>query len=205
MISDLRFAISDLQLPIADLRLPTTDFRFAISDCIATGRIACECYPKSEIANHQTEIGNRQSVIDNWQSAIGNRKSAIANQKSNAGFTLLELVMVMTIIVVLAAIGVTSYQSIQLKARETILRENLRTMRKMIDQYSADKEKLPSSLDDLAPDYIREIPVDPITGQKDWVVDMGEDTISRDGGTGVVDVHSAAAGESTDGTAYRDL
>ena len=76
---------------------------------------------------------------------------------------------------------------------------------KMIDQYSADKEKLPSSLDDLDPDYIREVPIDPITGQKDWVVDMGEDTISRDGGTGVVDVHSAAAGESTDGTAYRDL
>ena len=189
MISDFRFPISDLRLPIADLRMPIADF-------IATGRIAGGSYPKSEIANHQSEVGDRKSTIGNCKSAIGN---------PNAGFTLLELVMVMTIIVILAAIGVTSYQSIQLKARETILKENLRTMRKMIDQYSADKEKLPSSLDDLAPDYIREIPIDPITGQKDWVVDMGEDTISRDGGTGVVDVHSAAAGESTDGTAYRDL
>lgn len=124
---------------------------------------------------------------------------------ASGGFTLLELVMVMTIIVVLAAIGVTSYQHIQLKARETILREDLRTMRKMIDQYAADKEKLPQSLDDLVNgQYMRDVPIDPITGEKDWVVDIGEDTVSRDGGTGVVDVHSAAAGEGSDGTAYQE-
>lgn len=121
------------------------------------------------------------------------------------GFTLLELVMVMTIIVVLAAVGVTAYQHIQLKARETILREDLRTMRKMIDQYAADKEKLPQSLDDLVTaQYMRDVPIDPITGEKDWVVDIGDDTVSRDGGTGVVDVHSAAAGEGSDGVAYQD-
>ena len=126
--------------------------------------------------------------------------------KNQNGFTLLELVMVMTIIVILAAVGVTSYQQIQLKARETILKEDLRTMRKMIDQYAADKEKLPQSLDDLVTDgYMREVPIDPITGQKDWVVDVGDDTVSRDGGTGVVDVHSAAAGESSDGTPYQDF
>jgi len=141
-----------------------------------------------------------RQVIQNRQSTIDNRGSI------SSGFTLLELVMVMTIIVILAAVGVTSYQHIQLKARETILKEDLRTLRKMIDQYAADKEKLPQSLDDLVTDfYIREVPIDPITGQKDWVVDMGEDTVSRDGGTGVVDVHSAAAGESSDGTAYRDF
>ena len=133
---------------------------------------------------------------------IQNRKSKIQNA---GGFTLLELVMVMTIIVVLAAIGVTSYQHIQVKARETILKEDLRTMRKMIDQYAADKEKLPQSLEDLVKEnYMRDVPPDPITGQKDWVVDMGEDTVSRDGGTGVVDVHSAAAGEGSDGIAYQD-
>ena len=136
-------------------------------------------------------------------SEIQNPKSKIQNSK---GFTLLEMVIVMTIIVVLAAIGVTSYQTIQLKARETILKEDLRTMRKMIDQYSADKERLPQSLDDLvSAQYMRDVPIDPITGQKDWVVDMGEDTLSRDGGQGVVDVHSAAAGEGTDGTAYKDF
>jgi len=123
----------------------------------------------------------------------------------SGGFTLLELVMVMTIIVVLAAVSVTSYQHIQLKARETILKEDLRTMRRMIDQYAADKEKLPQSLDDLVnAQYMRDVPTDPITGEKDWVVDMGDDTVSRDGGTGVVDVHSAAAGEGSDGVAYQD-
>ena len=121
------------------------------------------------------------------------------------GFTLLELVMVMTIMVILCAVGVTSYQHIQLKAKETILKQDLQTMRKKIDEYAADKEKLPQSLDDLASAfYIREVPIDPMTGQKDWVVDMGEDTLSRDGGSGVVDVHSAAGGEGTDGVAYKD-
>ena len=134
--------------------------------------------------------------------AIRNPRFAIRN---SPGFTLLELVMVMTIIVVLAAISVTSYQHIQSKARETILKEDLRTMRKIIDQYAADKEKLPQALDDLvSANYMRDVPPDPITGQKDWVVDMGEDTVSRDGGTGVVDVHSAAGGEGTDGIAYKD-
>ncbi len=126
--------------------------------------------------------------------------------RASRGFTLLELVMVMTIIVILAAVGVTSYQHIQLKARETILKEDLRTMRKMIDQYAADKEKLPQSLDDLVTGkYMHDVPIDPITQEKDWVLDMDDDTISRDGGTGVVDVHSAAAGESSDGTAYKDF
>ncbi len=133
---------------------------------------------------------------------IRNPQSAI---RKSSGFTLLELVMVMTIIVILAAVSVSSYQHIQLKARETILREDLRTMRKMIDQYAADKEKLPQSLDDLVTgQYMREVPIDPITGQADWVIDMGDDTVSRDGGTGMVDVHSAAAGEGSDGVPYQE-
>ena len=133
---------------------------------------------------------------------IQNPKSKIQNSR---GFTLLELVMVMTIIVVLAAVGVTSYQQIQLKARETILKQNLQTMRKLIDQYAADRERLPQSLDDLvSTGYMREVPIDPITVSTDWVLDMGEDTVSRDGGTGLVDVHSAAGGEGTDGVPYKD-
>jgi general secretion pathway protein G len=134
--------------------------------------------------------------------AIGNRQSAIRN---SGGFTLLELVMVMTIIVILAAVAVTSYQHIQLKARETILQHDVNEMRKVIDQYAADREKLPTTLDDLVTaGYMHDIPVDPMTGDKDWVVDIGEDTISRDGGTGVVDVHSNSAGQASDGRAYKD-
>ena len=147
------------------------------------------------IADCGLRIGRSLPEIRNPQTTIRN----------SAGFTLLELVIVMTIMVILAAVGVTSYQHIQLKAKETILKQDLQTMRKKIDEYAADKEKLPQSLDDLASAfYIREVPIDPMTGQKDWVVDMGEDTISRDGGSGVVDVHSAAGGEGTDGVAYKD-
>ncbi len=149
------------------------------------------------------KIEARRSRIEGEPAAPANfapRSSIFAAH----GFTLLELVMVMTIIVILAAVSVTAYQHIQLKARETILKEDLHTMRKMIDQFAADKEKLPATLDDLATaGYIREVPIDPMTGQKDWAVEMGEDTVSRDGGTGVVDVHSAAGGEGSDG-AYKD-
>ena len=132
--------------------------------------------------------------------AIQDPKSKIPN-----GFTLLELVMVMTIIVILAAVAVTSYQHIQLKARETILQHNVTEMRKLLDQYAADREKLPASLDDLVTaGYMHEIPVDPTTGEKDWVVDMGEDTISRDGGQGVIDVHSNSPGQGSDSRPYRE-
>ncbi len=121
------------------------------------------------------------------------------------GFTLLEMVMVMTIIVVLAVIGVTSYQQVRAKARETLLKEDLNTMRKLIDQYEADREKLPQSLDDLVTaGYMRDVPIDPVTGEKDWVTENGESTVARDGGQGIVNVKSNAAGEGSDGKAYSE-
>ena len=142
-----------------------------------------------------------------WSRASRSRRAAFQNPKSKIqnGFTLLELVMVMTIIVILAAVAVTSYQHIQLKARETILQHNVNEMRKLLDQYAADREKLPGSLDDLVTaGYMHDIPLDPTTGEKDWVVDTGEDTISRDGGTGVIDVHSNSPGQGSDGRPYRE-
>ena len=121
----------------------------------------------------------------------------------SAGFTILELVIVMTIIVILAAVGVANYQRIQLHARETVLKQDLKDMRKAIDEYAADKEELPQALEDLEKaGYIREIPIDPITGERDWQVETGEDTVSRKGGTGVVDVFSNAGGEDSGGTPY---
>jgi len=130
---------------------------------------------------------------------------AVTAPRANCGFTLLELVMVMTIIVILAAVGVVSYQQIQLKARESVLKQDLRDLRRALDQYAADREKLPASLDDLVTAfYIHDVPMDPITGDKNWTVDMGEDTISRDGGQGVIDVHSSAPGNDSEGTAYKD-
>jgi general secretion pathway protein G len=134
-------------------------------------------------------------------------KPTVKGQPTNnqAGFTILELIIVMTIIVILAAIGIVNYQKIQAHARETVLKQDLQAMRKAIDQYTADKEELPQSLDDLVTmGYIREIPPDPITTETDWKVDIEEDTISRQGGQGVVDVHSAAPGEGLDGIPYSD-
>jgi general secretion pathway protein G len=120
-----------------------------------------------------------------------------------SGFTLFELIIVMSIIVVLAAIALPMYQQAVLHARETSLRDNLYTMRKMIDQYAADKGTLPQSLDDLASaGYIREIPEDPITQQKDWNVVMGDDPNSPEGGQGVIDVRSSSSDISTEGTPY---
>ena len=122
------------------------------------------------------------------------------------GFTLLEMVMVMTIIVILATVGVVSYQHIQSKAKEEVLKQDLKTMRKLIDEYQADRGKLPQSLDDLVSSgYMRDIPIDPITGDRDWVIEMGEDTISLEGGQGVVDVHSNAQGEASDGSSFKDF
>jgi len=113
--------------------------------------------------------------------------------------------MVMTIIVILAAVGVASYQHIQLKAKETILEQNLDTMRKLIDQYAADKEQLPQSLEDLVQaGYMREVPIDPITGEANWTLETEEDTISRQGGQGIGNVRSSAEGTGSDGRAYSE-
>lgn len=92
------------------------------------------------------------------------------------------------------------------KYQETVLRQNLQALRRAIDQYAADKQALPQSLDDLVRlGYIREIPPDPITGEKDWKVDIEEDTISPKGGTGVVDLHSNASGNASEGVSYNDF
>lgn len=137
--------------------------------------------------------------------SIQNRRFCADSRRSDRGFTLFELVMVMSIIVILAAVGVASYQQIQLKAKETILKQNLKDLRKLLDQYTADKESMPQSLEDLVTaNYIREVPLDPITGEADWILEYQDDEISIEGGQGVGDIRSNAPGEGTDGIPYRD-
>jgi general secretion pathway protein G len=122
-----------------------------------------------------------------------------------SGFTLLELMIVISIIIILAIIVLPQYQKTVLQARESVLKDDLAQMRKLLDQYAADKGQLPQSLDDLASSgYLREVPVDPITGQKDWNVITGQDANSAEGGQGVVDVRSSSGDLSTEGTPYSE-
>jgi general secretion pathway protein G len=148
-----------------------------------------------------SDLGFR--ISDSTTKAIS-PQSAIRDPQSR-GFTLLELMIVITIIIILAAIVLPQYQRTILVTREAVLRDDLYKMRTLIDQYSADKQKLPQSLDDLVSGgYMRELPKDPMTGQTDWTVVTGEDPNSNNSEQGVIDVHSASTDTSSEGTPYNE-
>jgi general secretion pathway protein G len=124
-----------------------------------------------------------------------------------AGFTLIELMIVITIIFILIGIAAMRYDRSVQRAREAVLKSDLQVMRQAIDNYTLDKEAAPQSLDDLvnpqAP-YLREVPVDPMTRAKDWHVDYGDFVLSPDQtNNGIVDVHSSSTQVSSiEGTPY---
>src|ERR1035438_7234188 len=99
------------------------------------------------------------------------RRFARATLGRVRGFTLLELMIVISIIMILMAVAVPVYNQSVVQARESVLRSNLSTLRSVISQYTLDKQKAPQSLDDLVQGgYLRQIPVDPMTRQTNWVV-----------------------------------
>ena len=135
---------------------------------------------------------------------------------SPRGFSLIELIVVVTIIGILASIALVNVRTAQRKAREATCRENLFQLRKALDTYYADKQKYPATLDDLVPGYLRAIPADPLTMQKDWETIM-EDPLSPEGEMsadpdpeamaepGIIDVKSRAEGTTLDNVPYADL
>jgi len=121
------------------------------------------------------------------------------------GFTFIELMIVMAIIAVLMAVAVPVYTRAIIRSKESVLKNNLYTMRTVIDEYTYDKQKAPQTLQDLVSDgYLRQIPVDPITGNADsWKLIM-EDASNTVNQTmpGIYDIRSGAEGTSLEGTPY---
>jgi general secretion pathway protein G len=140
-----------------------------------------------------------------WVRAKGG--SPTSRRAKKRGFTLIELMIVIAIIMILIGIAAGMYQRSVHRAREATLRSDLTVMRQAIDHYTLDKEAAPQSLEDLVnpqSQYLREIPTDPITNAKDWHVDVGDTVMSPDQSTtGIVDVHSNSDKVSPfDGTPY---
>lgn len=121
------------------------------------------------------------------------------------GFTLIELMVVIAIMIILLSLAMPRYQKTIVHAQETALRDDLHTMRSVIDQYTLDKQKAPQSLQDLVDaGYLKQLPVDPFTKSRDSWVPVTDDTIMSPDQTqpGIVDVHSGSDMTSTEGTAY---
>lgn len=122
------------------------------------------------------------------------------------GFTVLELMIVITIILGLLSVAIPNYQTSILRSKEAVLRDHLFTMRSLIDQYTLDKQKAPESLGDLVSEgYLRDIPIDPITRSRStWTTESEDSSVLSPDQTapGIADVHSGSSLRSLEGTSY---
>jgi general secretion pathway protein G len=121
------------------------------------------------------------------------------------GFTLIELMVVIFLILVLATMSVPIFQSAIIHAREAVLKQDLYTLRKLVDEFTLDKQRPPSSLDELVEGgYLRAVPVDPFTGANDtWHTDIEDVPLNpTQAASGIVDVHSGSDQTALDGTQY---
>lgn len=127
------------------------------------------------------------------------------NLKLEAGFTLVELVVVLSIIGILLMLAIPRYATSIKNAKEAVLREDLHVMRAAVDSYTMDKQKAPQSLDDLVQDgYLKVVPEDPMTHSKDtWTTDTSDAMYSLDQTEpGVDDVHSGSQETGSNGQPY---
>jgi general secretion pathway protein G len=138
---------------------------------------------------------------------IGKEWTQRLRSRSRSGFTLIELMIVMAIVVILIATAIPQYQKSLMRAKESVLKNNLFTIRMMIDEYSYDKQKAPQTLQDLVQEgYLREVPRDPMTGNNtSWRIIM-EDASQATSPTepGIFDVRSGSDKNSLEGTPYSE-
>ena len=128
-------------------------------------------------------------------------------RRSQRGFTLIELMIVISIILILISTAIPIYQQSIVRAREAVLSQNLFTLRSVIDQYTMDKQKAPQSLEDITQaGYLKQIPIDPITNSRDtWQTEQEDYLQSVDQSQpGITNVHSGAPGTGSNGVAYAE-
>ena len=133
----------------------------------------------------------------------GNSRRAVGQR----GFTLVEMIIVMTIISIIMSLAIPVYQKSLVRAKESVLKNNLFTMRTVIDEYTYDKQKAPQDLRDLVDaGYLRSIPVDPMTGRADtWRVIMEDSLASvNQSEPGIYQVLSGSTNKSLEGTSYSE-
>jgi general secretion pathway protein G len=128
-----------------------------------------------------------------------------SSKNRSRGFTLIELMVVMSIILILVSISIPIYNQSITRAKEAVLKDTLFTLRNLINQYTLDKQKAPQSLEDLVTGgYLKQIPKDPFTQSNEtWQTEQEDVLLSADQTEpGITDVHSGSSMTSTDGTAY---
>ena len=168
---------------ISKLRFQIPSLRFRISNC------------------QRSKAGDQASGRE-----LANLRSQIPYCEPRQGFTLIELMVVLTILLILATMSMPLFTAALVHAREAVLKDDLYTLRKLIDEYTLDKQKPPTSLNDIVDaGYLRGgVPVDPFTGSSDtWQADTEEvPTSPSQAASGIVNVHSGSDGTALDGSAY---
>jgi len=165
-----------------------------------------------QISNSELPVSGSKSPIANFELPVSRFKFPVSNleppvcRSDSRGFTLIELMVVLTLLLILATMSMPIFQLAIVHAREAVLKDDLFTLRKLIDEYTLDKQRPPATLDDLVDaGYLRSgIPVDPFTGSNQtWRTDVEDVPLNpSQAASGIVDVHSGSDEIALDGTPY---
>ena len=149
------------------------------------------------MARHSMELSTKIGKAMNFRPRISYLRQA-------RGFTLMEIVIVLTVIAILTTVALPVYNKHMKYAKETVLKQDLYELRAAIDKYTIDKERAPQSLQDLVTSgYLKKIPVDPMTKSADtWQTEIEAEPWSPDVPAGIANVHSGAEGTGQDGVPY---